>query len=260
VNYYKRHIGDYARDTGHLSALEHGIYGLLLDWYYVNERPIPDDKANRIAKANRTETESVLTDFFKLTPSGWAHSRADREIAEYQARAETNRVTGRLGGRPKKNPNGYESVSETKPNGTLATNHKPVTKESKSKEKAVAPRGARLPADWKPSEADIAYAVTKGVDWKAEAENFADFWHAKAGKDACKTDWGLTWKTWIRRCPATTSSVVPIKSAKQALAPSETKLERDIAWVRRQYELGQIDMAERDDKIQAATDKHRGLQ
>lgn len=140
MNYYKRHIGDYARDTGHLTALEHGIYGLLLDWYYVNERPIPDEKANRIAKANRTETESVLSDFFKLGDQGWVHSRAEREIAEYKARAETNRVTGRLGGRPKKNPTGYESVSETKPKETLATNHKPLTiKEQKQTIAQAAP-------------------------------------------------------------------------------------------------------------------------
>ena len=31
MNYYERHLGDYARDAGHLSMLEHGAYALLLN-------------------------------------------------------------------------------------------------------------------------------------------------------------------------------------------------------------------------------------
>ena len=38
MNYYERHLGDYARDTGHLSMLEHGAYSLLLDRYYATRR------------------------------------------------------------------------------------------------------------------------------------------------------------------------------------------------------------------------------
>ena len=33
MNYYKRHIGDYAAKAGHLSPLEHGVYTLLIDAY-----------------------------------------------------------------------------------------------------------------------------------------------------------------------------------------------------------------------------------
>ena len=32
--FYKRYLGDYQRDTGHLSMLEHGAYTLLLDAFY----------------------------------------------------------------------------------------------------------------------------------------------------------------------------------------------------------------------------------
>lgn len=137
VNYYKRHLGDYAKDTGHLSALEHGVYTLLLDWYYSNERPIPAEKAIRIARGNPQETESVLSEYFHLTAEGWRHHRADREIADYHQRAETNRATGRLGGRPRKNPEKTETVSATKPSAnpeiTLATSHKPVSIRAESK-------------------------------------------------------------------------------------------------------------------------------
>lgn len=118
MNYYKRHLGDYARDTGHLTALEHGIYTLLLDWYYVNECPIPFDKAVRIARGNPEQTQMVLDEFFKRQETGqkgWIHSRADREIQEYRIKAERNREVGKLGGRPKKNPDGFQTEPRHNP-------------------------------------------------------------------------------------------------------------------------------------------------
>ena len=41
--FYKRHIGDYAAATRHLSLLEHGVYCMLLDIYYTSERALPVD-------------------------------------------------------------------------------------------------------------------------------------------------------------------------------------------------------------------------
>ena len=128
MNYYKRHLGDYARDTGHLTALEHGIYTLLLDWYYVNECPIPFEKAVRIARGNPEQTQMVLEEFFKMGENGWIHSRADREIQEYRAKSDRNREVGKLGGRPKKT----QTVSKRNPDITLATSHKPL-EEKKAK-------------------------------------------------------------------------------------------------------------------------------
>lgn len=129
MNYYKRHLGDYARDTGHLTALEHGIYTLLLDWYYVNECPIPFEKAVRIARGNPEQTQMVLEEFFKMGENGWIHSRADREIQEYRAKSDRNREVGKLGGRPKKT----QTVSKRNPDITLATSHKPLEeKEAKA--------------------------------------------------------------------------------------------------------------------------------
>ena len=36
MHFYKFHIGDYAKDTGHLTLLEHGVYRSLMDWSYAN--------------------------------------------------------------------------------------------------------------------------------------------------------------------------------------------------------------------------------
>ena len=245
MNYYKRHLGDYAKDTGHLSALEHGVYTLLLDWYYSNERPIPEGLAVRIARGNPEETETVLREFFDLTDSGWRHNYADRVIAEYNAKAATNRESGKLGGRPKR------TVSERLANETLAISHKPLAINHKEEKSTASPRGSRLPADWSPSDEQKAYAEAQGVNVSLETENFRDYWHAKAGKDACKTDWGLTWKTWARRAPKAkaASSAPQTKTVKQALAPSETPEEKRRAWVVQQFHYGQIDASERDRQL-----------
>jgi uncharacterized protein YdaU (DUF1376 family) len=92
INYYNRHLGDYAAAAGHLSALEHGIYNLLIDWYYANEQPIPDSKAHRIARSSREDTLPILEEFFQLDGDVWRQKRIDSEIADYRIRAEKNRA------------------------------------------------------------------------------------------------------------------------------------------------------------------------
>lgn len=65
--------------------------------------------------------------------------------------------------------------------------------------KPKSPRGSRLPDDWKPSEADIAFADERiGRDAaRTEFLKFKNYWTAKAGASAVKVDWGRTWRNWI---------------------------------------------------------------
>lgn len=65
----------------------------------------------------------------------------------------------------------------------------------------------RLPKDWEPNEDFIGAAVAMfegGGAWTREhalriAAAFRDYWIAKSGKDATKTDWLATWRNWVRR-------------------------------------------------------------
>ena len=88
MNYYERHIGDYLKDTAHLSLLEHGVYGRLLDIYYSREEPIPEDQAMRLVGARSEEERAavveVLREFFTLDDGAWRHGRCDEELAKYQ--------------------------------------------------------------------------------------------------------------------------------------------------------------------------------
>lgn len=92
LNYYRRFPGDYAKDTGHLTLAEHGIYALLLDHLYGTEKPIASvEHAMRICKVGRSFkpirksfeqrlVESVLSEFFAKTPDGYIHKRVEEEI------------------------------------------------------------------------------------------------------------------------------------------------------------------------------------
>src|SRR5688572_27127313 len=90
LNYYERHLGDYARDTGHLSLLEHGVYTLLLDRYYASEQGIPEGQVYRVARARseeeRAAVDAVLNEFFQLTEGLWVQGRAEEEIERYRRR------------------------------------------------------------------------------------------------------------------------------------------------------------------------------
>lgn len=122
MNYYERHLGDYARDTAHLSLIEHGVYTLLLDRYYATEQPIPEDQAHRVARARSREekaaVDAVLDEFFTLLDGAYHNRRCDEEIDKLQARFEAKRENGKKGGRPKKNA-GSDNRTETqeKPTG-----------------------------------------------------------------------------------------------------------------------------------------------
>lgn len=118
MNYYERHLGDYAKDTAHLTMIEHGAYSLLLDRYYSTEQGIPEDQAHRVSRARtreeRAAVDAVLAEFFTITDGVWTHGRVQREIEKAQGRINAARDNGKNGGRPRKrNPDG----TQEKPGG-----------------------------------------------------------------------------------------------------------------------------------------------
>ena len=97
MNWFKLYIGDYQRDTAHLSVTEHGAYLLMLQHYYATEKPLPTGKAlHRMLRAqDRAEREAidaVAGQFWTETPEGLVNGRADAEITKAGTQAETNRA------------------------------------------------------------------------------------------------------------------------------------------------------------------------
>lgn len=136
MNYYSHNIGDYRRDTMHLSLLEHGAYRQLMDMYYLSENKIPRETEEVLRRlCARTEEEknsvlSVLNEFFCFD-DGWFHSRCDEEILAYKNKSRRAQDNGKLGGRPPKTKeviSGLSEITEEKANHKpITNNHKPIT-------------------------------------------------------------------------------------------------------------------------------------
>ena len=205
MHYYKFNIADYRKDTSHLSTIEHGIYRQLIDWYYLDENPIPLETqvvSRRLRLGSDIEflsLQNVLSDFFKEGKTGWVHKRIEMEIKDYHEQAEKNQRNGKLGGRPKKTQSvisGLPDDSQNNPNHKpLTINHKPI-KENK--------KGSRLSQDWfltKPM-GEWANQERPDIDVRQVAEQFKDYWIAQPGQKGVKLDWDATWRNWVRNTKA----------------------------------------------------------
>ena len=216
--HYQKNIGDYRIATMHFSLLEHGIYNQLLDWYYLDETPIPKDNRTlfrRLSAKSEEEQQAVLDvlkEMFEETESGWVQKRVEREITQYRAKAEQARAAGKLGGRPPKkgigsddNRDGSENKAVAKPTANrkpLTVNQEPIVGDAEPPAPPTpgAARGTRLPKDWQLPDDWKQYCLDNrpDLDPNSVAESFRDFWVSKPGAGACKLDWLATWRNWVR--------------------------------------------------------------
>ena len=138
VNYYNHHIGDYLRDTAHLTLVEHGAYRRMLDLYYASEKALPLDSVwlCRLVRADTDEERAavafVLKHFFEKFEDGWRNKRADAEIKSSYARAKAARLNGKKGGRPitQRVSSRFSKKTQEEPNEKLpiTNNQEPITK------------------------------------------------------------------------------------------------------------------------------------
>ena len=127
MHYYRHHIGDFLKDTGHLSNDQMGVYLRMLWRYYLDEKPLKDD-CESIAFAMRSDGKTVgliLHHFFVLQDEGWRHKRCDKEIADYHEKKEkaANSANARW-----KDANAMRTHTERNADApVLDANHKPIT-------------------------------------------------------------------------------------------------------------------------------------
>lgn len=106
MHYYKFNVGNYYRRTHNLSLLEDLAYRRMLDTYYLDEKPFPND-ISKIARKigmrdSLDEVSIILEDYFLLQDDLWHNEKADEQIKAYQANSEVNKLNGKKGGRPRK--------------------------------------------------------------------------------------------------------------------------------------------------------------
>ena len=132
MHYYQFNIGDYRRDTAHLSHLEHGIYRSLIDTYMLEESPLSGDmkeleRKHLIRTANEKKAlRNVLKDFFKFENSMFLHCRCDEDIISY--RDKSLKASKSAKKRWEKDAKAMRTHSEGNANHKpLTNNHKPIT-------------------------------------------------------------------------------------------------------------------------------------
>ena len=95
--------GDYLKDTTDLTAKEHGVYLLLLGWYWTNGGPLDDDQKRlaRVAKLDDENDETlayVLDRFFVLSRGRWKQKRVEFELERAMRISSVRRKAGKTGG------------------------------------------------------------------------------------------------------------------------------------------------------------------
>jgi len=84
--WYAFYVGDYLRDTAHLSMTEHGAYRQLLDHYYSTKQPLPAnaEQLHRICRAFGEQEQSavakVAEQFFRIESGFLRNKRVDEEL------------------------------------------------------------------------------------------------------------------------------------------------------------------------------------
>jgi uncharacterized protein YdaU (DUF1376 family) len=138
MHYFTWNIGDYLKDTGGLSLIEHGAYSLLLQWAYANEKPLPLDEerlfriASAVTKRDQAAVIDVLAQFFQREEDGFHHKRVILEIQKFYRRSEagTKNIGKRYETPTKSLPT--EQEADTKQadnhNARKTSNQKPETK------------------------------------------------------------------------------------------------------------------------------------
>ncbi len=224
MNYYNRHVGDYARDTAHLSLAEDGAYNRMLDLYYIREEPLPKLRPvlyrllRARSKADQGVIDVVLSEFFEEREGGWHHKRCDEEISAYQIKAERNRQNGMKGGRPIKpndNPKITHSVSNENPNITLASSQKPIANNQESTRAGRASRFklTEIPIEW----LEFCKKERPELNYEKVFALFIDHWRAASGQRALKLDWFATWRNWVRKENNSYTSNNKINNKNQAI-------------------------------------------
>lgn len=207
MHYYSHNVGDYRRDTSHLSMLEHGAYRQLMDTYYLTEKPLSLSHADlmRTHSARSADEvqaiENVLKDFFICTDEGYIHKRCDVEIEAFHAKSSSASESAKARWarvRAEKEADAMRMHSEGNANHKPITkNQEPLTKDQKPSSTKAAKK-TKIPDPFMLTAEMRAWAVESApkVNLKTETESFVDYWRGEA---KTKADWPATWRNWIRR-------------------------------------------------------------
>lgn len=174
VNHYPHHIGDYAKDTRHLTLMQHGAYRLLMDHVYATEKPLPVDKSQlHLICGAKTRAERAAVDYVAgaFFPQGM-NKRAGEEIVKYQDKSRKARESSTVRWHSHRTASAKPSHSGGNTTAMLASNQEPITK-NRSTEPPVDNSQGNNGAWWKTHEGieakgkELGIPAHRGEDWPA---------------------------------------------------------------------------------------------
>jgi uncharacterized protein YdaU (DUF1376 family) len=206
VNFYKHYIGDFQRDTGHLSLTQRGAYLCLMHHYYATEKPLPNDHAalcriaGAIDKAEREAVKAAMA-FFLPCESGLMHLRIEAELHKAGTQADTNRriaherEEARRAAREAErlaNEASTNRATNREPSQTPDTRHHVPNGTERARKRAA----RQCPADFAVTPDLLAWAAAEvpSVPLEQETAKFRDYTFKTA-----LTDWPGAWRNWMRK-------------------------------------------------------------
>jgi uncharacterized protein YdaU (DUF1376 family) len=219
--WFKCYPDAWVRKTRFLSLEGRAVYWDCLCLLYETENPInQDDKwmahylhiSPRLWRTIRDQL--VTTGYLKETPAGLVDDRALEEIEKRSKQRRTNsEIAANRERNVRENSKKRNEINETEARNEHHIENIEVEKKEleDTPEQVIPPlsppkvckRGSRLPDDWALPKSWGDWALVNFPQSNAQsiremADDFADYWRAKAGKDAAKVDWLATWRRWVR--------------------------------------------------------------
>lgn len=234
--WYAHYLDAYARDTAHLTMLQHGAYRLLLDHYYATSNPLPAnaEQLHRICRANEPQeiaaVDFVVAEFFHIKRGKYHQKKCDSEITR-AAEISVSRSNAATKRHSKSNANAEQLDTHSTLTSTLT---KKVSKKEESISAVPASRPNRknalnghqsefeafyavYPKHKKRGDAEKAYvaalSLTSPEEILAGAMRYAT---ERAGQDEQYTQLPGTWlraKCWLDETGQGTTPVDPEKAA-----------------------------------------------
>lgn len=213
--------GDYAKDTGHLSATHHGAYLMLLKHYWVTGAPLPNDDSQlwRIACADSLahwrKIKPVVLAFFTLEDGRLRHGRVEKELSDAVRHAERRTGAARRASEARW---GTQSESDAKRNASRMPDGmrgqcpppSPSPSQGLTTTESVAntaragasqPRSTLISDEWEPGEAEIAALKAERPDMTEQviAERMRDFRDWCAANATRTFNPAATWRGFMRK-------------------------------------------------------------
>lgn len=205
--YYKFYPRDFYEGTQRMSLELKGAYIMLLNLIYTRNGPVDDEEGYvsryigcSIRKWQKLRLELIGLGKIAIIDGMISNSRADEELLKRTSYVDQKR----------ENRSGSNEIKAEEKRPLLYTESEPKTEKKEDDANAssdVRVKSHFIPADWKPSEALMAWALSyqtpnnetlTEAEIRNEADSFVDYWTGRRDTKAKRPGWDGTFKVRIR--------------------------------------------------------------